>query len=940
MEINSSDLESSCDEFWNELQEIASGHYQSISKVEHALSRYINLAALYFDKYLDQDEDLTRCGYHLIHSSIFNNNKAYVRRKLISLLLESNLDLSNRIFIGAILLIDGRRNPATLEMMQEESATGTLINTIWKSQMKSPRLHRIFLELFYEMCRIQKLTYSDLSLVKSEFLNYLFTAIENKDDYDYDPYGFAVIKVLLALNEQFMVAAYSKATQNNSQYYYNKPHSSSEAHIENLANTDEEHTEPSSEIDNSVDNQFRKIKSEVSLQDLEHHSHQHPNPDYSAVTLENKVFNTLCLHKDQYRTFGENIVFLLNRSPDNTLQLMVLKFLYLIFTTPATYEYLYLNDLKVIVDVFIRELYNLSSDEENLIHTYLRVLHPLLLHTELRRERYKAKELVSLLEGMSENASRYCIDISETTQRLAYRCLFVDWIGAPSPTLPRKCRTFDETISTLSKSRSYSDYESDSTPSVATISEPVSPHTELADSTVKETQTDVTTQESQEPLPYKETSNKERKPSITPLHITHSAPAYLEKHEENDEKFEQFIQNPQQTGESSESSRSSYSNRSYDRNQDIDEGMTPTSPVSTLSSGISSLSCESTEDSSLIIPYTITPPPQITLENNKNIVRGVLPPPPPPSRSNPLAPKHYSLSLHRSRPPPPPPPSLSDSLTSLSEEQPNLHASSIEFHTPPPPPPPQPANRLKHAKSSDALRMLGTLGFKRCAPPPPPVPPLPFEHKINHSKSIEALKSFNSQSQTSVMPPRPPPPRTLRKPNSTNTLGMSIRNTSAIELAYARDNNKDTPPLPSILYEERNTRDDLMKQNSHTSMESLNHYDSYDDETNKSDQESFSHHAGMKQPPQPPNHHHPHHLQKKVSMPSFHPHSSHHHQRARPLPPPPRHHSYAPCPPASRMYMQHNNTHTKLVASHPNRGPPPPPPQRHNSEATIIHSSN
>ena len=50
---------------------------------------------------------------------------------------------------------------------------------------------------------------------------------------------------------------------------------------------------------------------------------------------------------------------------ETALQLLILKLLYLIFTTPETYEYFYSNDLRVLVDVFIRELHDLPDDAES-----------------------------------------------------------------------------------------------------------------------------------------------------------------------------------------------------------------------------------------------------------------------------------------------------------------------------------------------------------------------------------------------------------------------------------------------------------------------------------------------------------------------------------------------------------------------------------------------
>lgn len=50
---------------------------------------------------------------------------------------------------------------------------------------------------------------------------------------------------------------------------------------------------------------------------------------------------------------------------DLCMQLLILKMLYLLFTTPGTQEYFYTNDLKVLVDVFVRELNNLSEENES-----------------------------------------------------------------------------------------------------------------------------------------------------------------------------------------------------------------------------------------------------------------------------------------------------------------------------------------------------------------------------------------------------------------------------------------------------------------------------------------------------------------------------------------------------------------------------------------------
>ena len=61
------------------------------------------------------------------------------------------------------------------------------------------------------------------------------------------------------------------------------------------------------------------------------------------------------------------------------MQLLVLKILYLLFTTKGTSEYFYTNDLCVLVDVFLRELVDLDEESESV--SYIRP--PSSAHTNL-----------------------------------------------------------------------------------------------------------------------------------------------------------------------------------------------------------------------------------------------------------------------------------------------------------------------------------------------------------------------------------------------------------------------------------------------------------------------------------------------------------------------------------------------------------------------------
>ena len=58
------------------------------------------------------------------------------------------------------------------------------------------------------------------------------------------------------------------------------------------------------------------------------------------------------------------------------MQLLVLKILYLLFTTKGMSEYFYTNDLCVLVDVFLREIGNIDEDNESVRPPSLRCCAP------------------------------------------------------------------------------------------------------------------------------------------------------------------------------------------------------------------------------------------------------------------------------------------------------------------------------------------------------------------------------------------------------------------------------------------------------------------------------------------------------------------------------------------------------------------------------------
>lgn len=151
--------------------------------------------------------------------------------------------------------------------------------------------------------------------------------------------------------------------------------------------------------------------------------------DGAPQSLTNRIVKCLSLHGPAFRTFGENIILLLNRETETSLQLLILKLLYLLFTTKATYEYFYTNDLRVLVDVILRNLMDLPDEKMSLRHTYLRVLYPLLAHTQLNQApHYKRGEILQVLGLLRGSHNAHFAPADETTLRLVDRVGKVPWL--------------------------------------------------------------------------------------------------------------------------------------------------------------------------------------------------------------------------------------------------------------------------------------------------------------------------------------------------------------------------------------------------------------------------------------------------------------------------------------------------------------------------------
>ncbi|GAA6064497.1 hypothetical protein JCM10212_002385 [Sporobolomyces blumeae] len=241
--------------------------------------------------------------------------------------------------------------------------------------------------VLYEVCRVQKLSPEELAYFTFPFISHLFSLVERTRDAEDETFNYTLIKLLIALNEQFMVSALPVVPVGG------------ESHLPPPIL-------PTLPKGRDGDKDGRK---------------RERGPNFVLEVLKEKG--------DTCKTFGENIIFILNRAdgtPDSLcVSLLILKVLYLLFTTAGTQEFFYTNDLCVLVDVFIRELHDLGEESEGLKHTYLRVLHPLMTNTQLRHHPYKRPELRKILEQLIR-PSLYR-EVDSTTRRLVERNLRGSW---------------------------------------------------------------------------------------------------------------------------------------------------------------------------------------------------------------------------------------------------------------------------------------------------------------------------------------------------------------------------------------------------------------------------------------------------------------------------------------------------------------------------------
>jgi hypothetical protein len=169
-------------------------------QLDEALRSWLESTSKARNDHLESEDDLARCSQLLLESQIFCRNNDYVRTQLIYSLLQEQEDEFAKLHVYTnFLLLDGRTEEATFRAMITEGCFGRLLELIKGCGDKDARLHRLLLQLLYEMSRIERLRPEDLLQVDDSFVMYLFQLIEALSDDAGDPYHYPVIRVLVRL---------------------------------------------------------------------------------------------------------------------------------------------------------------------------------------------------------------------------------------------------------------------------------------------------------------------------------------------------------------------------------------------------------------------------------------------------------------------------------------------------------------------------------------------------------------------------------------------------------------------------------------------------------------------------------------------------------------------------------------------------------------------
>lgn len=385
--------------FWNSMEALVDSNKISKSGLADnsvANSCLVNFLKVSTDKYKDlinSDKDIYRLSLILTESRIFTKYKDFCISKLLSLLNIDLLELNMKFIISYILLFEIKKNLNSIELILKYQGFTVIYNTLYTQ--------------FAYLSKYDITTNTDPNCKEKEEFTEIDAGIINEMK--------QICTVLMDI--MYQIFKYCKCSVSNVQII-------DDFFVHFLITTIRSDT-----LDDLFNNSEFKLVLAINEQYIMF------SREYS---IENKILKYVI--NNNYSTnkiFSELLLLMFNRSQDPSLQIMMCKLLYLILSNKSNKiaeDFFYLNDLHVLVDVLIRELQDISDQNEFLRNTFLRVLIPLLKNTELNKTHYRRKDLLQLLNSLCV-FDNICSDDNITSEHkltvnLASKCLNeIPWLN-------------------------------------------------------------------------------------------------------------------------------------------------------------------------------------------------------------------------------------------------------------------------------------------------------------------------------------------------------------------------------------------------------------------------------------------------------------------------------------------------------------------------------
>ena len=194
-----------------------------------------------------------------------------------------------------------------------------------EARLRLPATH-----LMYQVCRVQKLDRTELAHFDEHFIDHLFDMVEITRNQQDESLNYAVIKLILALNEQFMVSTLPRKEKEKSH-----THPPIVINGETVA-TGSSPVPATSRLHPSLhperDGERQRSSSVSGNANGKNHNRAHTNDgsklginaheQSEEVKKANRVLMVLMRRLGNSKTFGENIIFMLNRARKSVLRLV------------------------------------------------------------------------------------------------------------------------------------------------------------------------------------------------------------------------------------------------------------------------------------------------------------------------------------------------------------------------------------------------------------------------------------------------------------------------------------------------------------------------------------------------------------------------------------------------------------------------------------------